>query len=139
MLINRIPMEILPAGATTQPSTDNKKGLSEVAAFLLYHYDEIPSINIPKGTKKLRGYTFNDCWPNVPLTVTIPEGVIEVRNKAFCNCSLKLVEFPSTITTLPSDCFSDTSPEKIIFHSPKDSIAGYPWGADNEPVIEWRG
>ena len=138
MLINRIPMEILPIGAS-HPPADNDKGLSDVASFLLYHYDEIPAVNIPKGTKRLRGYTFNDCWPSVPLIVTVPEGVIEVRGKAFCNCSLNSVEFPSTVKNLPSDCFSDTSPQKLIFHAPKDSITGYPWGADNEPEVEWKG
>ena len=138
MLINRIPMEILPAGASTeQPSGD--KGLSAVAVALLYHSGEIPAVNIPKGTKKLRSYIFNDCWPSSDLVVTVPEGVTEVHSKAFCNCQLGSVEFPSTVTVLPADCFTDASPQKLIFHAPKDSIAGYPWGADNEPEVEWRG
>ena len=137
MLINLIPMEILPASATVEPTED--KGLSAVAVALLYHSGEIPSVNIPEGTKKLRGYIFNDCWPSTPLVVTVPEGVTEVASKAFCNCDLGSVEFPSTVTALPADCFTDASPGKIIFHATKDSITGFPWGADNEPEVEWRG
>ena len=138
MLINRIPMDILPAGATMTNPADSKE-FSAVAIAVLYRANYIPTVNVPVGTKRIRSYAFYDLWPNSPISVTIPEGVTTVGNCAFGNCDLESVEFPSTVKSLPSDCFKDSEPKKLIFHAPQNSVSGYPWGADNEPVIEWRG
>lgn len=133
MLINTIPFDF---STVTKIETGSNE-LSEMATKLIYHANDLTVVNIPEGTKKLRGYIFNDVWPNTPLTINVPEGVTQVDSKAFCNCSIGTVTFPSTITSLPADCFTDTSPETIVIHKPANSIGGYPWGADNEPVVKW--
>ena len=133
MLINTIPFDF---STVTKIETGSNE-LSEMATKLIYHANDRTVVNIPEGTKKQRGDIFNDVWPDTPRTINAPEGVTQVDSKAFCNCSIGTVTFPSTITSLPADCFTDTSPETIVIHKPANSIGGYPWGADNEPVVKW--
>lgn len=135
MLINTIPFDFQTRSVIETGSNE----LSGTVAKLIYHADDFSLVEIPAGVKRLRGYIFNDVWPTTPLVITVPEGVTQVDSKAFCNCAIGTVTFPSTVTALPADCFADSSPEKIIIHRPAGSIAGYPWGADNEPEIEWKG
>ena len=110
MLINTIPFDIQTRSVIETGSNE----LSGTVAKLIYHADDFSLVEIPAGVKRLRGYIFNDVWPATPLTITVPEGVTQVDSKAFCNCA-------------------------IVIHRPAGSITGYPWGADNEPEIEWKG
>lgn len=136
MFVSRIPMNI---GAKSSTNTE-KVTISETVTKLIYHATVFDGpINIPEGTTKLRGYLFNDCWPDSPFIINVPEGVTSIASHAFSNCSIDTVSLPSTITSLPDDLFTDASPEKVIINKPKGSISGYPWGADNSPVIEWKG
>ena len=124
-----------------RPKTDTKSSTaySPTVAALMLHMDIDPVVNIPKGVKRIRGYAFYDCWPSEPFIVTVPEGCTEISAMAFANCSMNSVTLPSTITTIADSAFRDCSPNKIIINKPKDSIAGYPWGADGQPELIWKG
>ncbi len=134
MLINKIYYDF-------RPKTDNssKYAYSPAVKDLMMRNASTSVINIPAGVKSIRGYCFYDYWPDTPFAINVPEGCEEIKPMAFANAGISSITLPSTITTIAPTAFTDTSLDQITINKPANSIAGCPWGADNEPQIIWKG
>ncbi len=95
--------------------------------------DDVKSVNIPSkidglpvttiAEKAFEGHPWRD--PDI-VSVTIPEGVTTIGDKAFYNAvNLTTVELPSTLKTIGENCFEETSISEIEISDKVKTIPQY--------------
>lgn len=69
--------------------------------------------------------------------VTLPEGVTEIRSRAFANSTLSEINLPDSLTSIADDAFD--GPEKVKVSANYNSTA-YKWAVRNgyDPDIGWK-
>ena len=135
MIINKVYFDFRPKADVSSPYSYS----TDVQKILFRRADINPQVVLPAGIKRVRGYAFNDCWPDQAMQIVVPEGCTTISDHAFSNADIDTVTLPSTITSISSVAFTDSSPNQIIINKKPNTLAGYPWGADNEPIVTWKG
>ena len=69
--------------------------------------------------------------------VIIPEGVREIRSKAFANSSLREITLPDSLEFIADDAFDGCDLETMIIHA-KKGTNGYNWMRDRGYLAEYR-
>ncbi len=88
------------------------------------------TVRVPDGVTRIRPYLFNDCWPDKPFNVILPDSVTEIMDKAFANCDIDNLYLSKNIKSLPAHTFDDCGLKTLhIYHS--TSVTGYPWSYED--------
>ena len=95
-------------------------------------YGTYQSIEIPEGVKEILYQAF---YADTIMNITLPSTLEKLSG--FNNVlNLSKIDIPSSVTTIDSYCFSESSYLKeIVIHKPEGSIPGSPWGC----IIGTRG
>lgn len=114
-----------------------------------FQNSKIKAAYMPEGITSIGYYAFSDCYylenvtypasatiiPNGCFnncrslrTFTIPEGITEIKEDAFYNCWQFNPRFPSTITSIGSNAFSNTATDELIIN---DNVWVDSWAFSN--------
>lgn len=91
---------------------------------------------IKNNTICIADYAFSYCSDLSFTSITIPNSVTNIGNRAFYNCQgLKSITIPSSVTRIGFDAFSGcVSLRTLNVGFAKGAVSGAPWGATNTSI-----
>ena len=81
--------------------------LTAIQEYCFQDCSSLSSVTLNEGLEAIGGGVFEGC-SNL-RSVTLPDSIVEVGSGCFERCGITYIEIPSTVTTIPYNCFLDCS------------------------------
>ena len=100
-----------------------KQGAFSCGGMIEYNGKYAEIIGIPKNLKVIDVSGF-ECCLFTPIDVVLPEGVTTIGKKAFRNTKMESIVIPSTVKSLPDQCFSVSQVKTVTVKNGLETFEG---------------